>query len=475
MLLSNATVCRWLQVFLLLLAFVLLVSGLPEERRLSVYSNAASYSLAVQPRNGVDYVGLLEALEPLGTVSAKTSGHHWKLRFNGVEGEFTDGKRQAKVGGTDFDLTASFVLEKGRGLAPLSCLTVLFPRFLGGPVTFHEAARRLFVGDAAVHFTAQISKTNPPTLVMNFTSPVNPTIATEPGRLSLKFTRDGLVGPGTPTITFGSKVIPAATFAENNGAAEVVISGALPLMASFSNNNRTITVAAPPVAAAVVAEHPAPIPTMVAPTEASAPPPLSSPTEAHYYFAVIDPAHGGSENGAALGDQLFEKDITLAVARRLREQLGARRLTSLLVRDGDVSLPVEQRASLANIIHPAIYVCIHASLQGTGVRVFTSLVLHPSSDQGPFVDWESAQGGSLASSQKVVVRLGAALQTLQVPVHSLTAPVRPLNNIRTAVVGIEIAPPDGSTGPESPAYQESVARMLAIGLAAMHDELEAGR
>jgi len=470
--LSSATAWRWLQVFLLLMALVLLVSGAAEDRRLSIYSNAATYSLAVQPRHGVDYVGLLEALEPLGTVSARTSGTHWKLRFNGVEGEFTDGRLQAKVRGASFDLPASFVLENGRGLVPLSGLTIILPRFLGGPVTFHEAARRLFIGDAAVHFTAQIARTNPPALVMNFTSPVNPTITTEPGRLSMKFTREGLVGPATPTITFDSKAIPAATFQESNGAAELAVSGTVPLMASFSNDNRTITIAPPQAGAAMVPKNPAPAP---APTSPAAPSSGSGLVETHRYFAVIDPAHGGSESGAALADQLLEKDITLAVARSLRQELAARQLTALLVRDGDVAMTTEQRASLVNAVHPAIYVCFHASSQGTGVRVFTSLVPHASSDQGPFVEWESAQAGFLASSQKVAARLGAALQTLQVPVHSLPAPLRPLNNIRTAAVAIEIAPPDISTGPGSTTYQDSVARMVAIGLAAMHDELEAGR
>jgi N-acetylmuramoyl-L-alanine amidase len=463
---------RRLQLSLLLFAPVLLVSGASEDRRLSIYSNAANYSLAVQSRQGVDYVGLLEALEPLGTVSAKTSGHHWKLRFESVDGEFTDGKIPARVRGANIDLAAGFVLENGRGLVPLSSLPILLPRFLGGPVTFHEAARRLFVGDAAVHFTAQISRTNPPTLVVNFTSPVSPTITTEPGRLGMRFTREGLVGPATPTITFDSKAIPSATFQEDNGAAALTISGTVPLMASFSNDNRTITIAPPQASAAMAQEHPAPTSSPTpSPGTAS---PGSGLGETRRYFAVIDAAHGGSESGAALADQLLEKDITLAVARGLRQELAARQLSALLVRDGDVAMTTEQRASLVNAVHPAIYVCFHASAQGAGVRVFSSLVPHGSSNQGPFVEWESAQSAFLMSSQKVAARLGAALQTLQVPVHSLSAPLRPLNSIRTTAVAIEIAPPDLSTGPGSTTYQDSVARMVAIGLAAMHDELEAG-
>lgn len=466
-----------------LFALVLLVAAGPEERHLSIYSNAANYSLAVQSRQGVDYVGLLEVLEPLGTVSAKANGHRWKIRFNNLEGEFTDGKLQAKAGGTSIDLAASFVLENDRGLVPLSSLAILLPRLLGGPVTLHAAARRLFVGNAAVHFTAQISKTTPTVLVINFTSPVNPTITTEPGRLAMKFTREGLVGPATPTITFDSKAIPSATFQEDNGAAELTVSGTVSLMASFSNDNRTITIAQPQAAAvqgrpasapALPAASSPAVPSPTAPSSA-APLPGSSFGETRHYFAVIDAAHGGDESGATLAGQLLEKDITLAVARSLRQELAARQMTALLVRDADVAMTTEQRASLVNSAHPAIYLCLHASSQGTGVRLFTSVIPRGASDQGPFVEWESAQVQFLPSSQKVAARLGAALQTLQVPVRSLPAPLRPLNSIRTAAVAIEIAPPDLTTGLNSATYQESVARMVAIGLAAMRDELEAGR
>lgn len=470
--LSKTTARYRLAVVLLSMASVLLVSGAPDDRRLSVYSNAANFSLTVQARNGVDYVGLLEVLEPLGTVTAKTSGHHWKLRFNEIEGEFTDGKLKAKLRGVNFDLPASFILENGRGLVPLSGLTVLLSRFLGGPVNFHEAARRLFIGDVAVHFTAQITSANPPTLVLNFTAPVNPAIATEPGRLAMNFSRDGVIAPGTQTLAFANKAISSATFQENNGAADLVITGGVPMMASFSNGNHTITIV-PPQSAAT----PQPSTTPVVPTSTAAitAQPSANPSETRRYFAVIDAAHGGSENGATLAGQLLEKDITMAMARRLRDELGARHLNALLVRDGDVSMTADQRATVANTVHPAVYVCIHATSQATGVRVFTSLLSDASATQGPFVEWENAQSEYLAASESTAKRLATALQTLNIPVQSLPAALEPLNHLRTAAVAIEIAPPDANTGPDAPAYQESVARMIAVGLAAMHDELEMKR
>jgi hypothetical protein len=153
----------------ILLAFTLLLYSSPEEKRITIYSNAANYSLPVLERNGDEYIGLLEVFEPLGSVSAKANGPHWKFRYYDIDSDFTAGKTRARIRGSDYDLPASFLLENGRGLVPLSCLGTLMPRILGGPVTFNQNSRRLFVGNVAVHFTAQVSKTTPPKLVMNFT------------------------------------------------------------------------------------------------------------------------------------------------------------------------------------------------------------------------------------------------------------------------------------------------------------------
>src|SRR6202043_592649 len=162
-------------------------------------------------RNGDEYIGLLELFEPLGAVSAKANENRWKLRSYDVESEFTAGQTRARIHGSDFSLPANFLLENGRGLVPLSSLAPLMPRILGGPVTFNQNSRRLFVGNVAVHFTAQVSKTTPPKLVMNFTAPVNPMIATEPGQLRMAFNHEAVVAPGLQALTFDSKIIPSAS------------------------------------------------------------------------------------------------------------------------------------------------------------------------------------------------------------------------------------------------------------------------
>src|SRR5579871_3684084 len=131
-----------------------LFSAPSDDKRISIYSVVANYGLPVTERNGKDYVGLVEALDPLGTVKASITGDHWKVRYDRIEAEFTSGSSRARVQHRNIELHSAFLLENGRGLVPLADLGQLLSEILGGPVTFHEASGRVFIGSVAVHFTA---------------------------------------------------------------------------------------------------------------------------------------------------------------------------------------------------------------------------------------------------------------------------------------------------------------------------------
>jgi N-acetylmuramoyl-L-alanine amidase len=191
---------------------------------------------------------------------------------------------------------------------------------------------------------------------------------------------------------------------------------------------------------------------------------------------VIDPSHGGDERGASLTDQLAEKDVTLALARRLRQELETRGLATLLLRDSDATLSLDQRASLTNSAHPAIYICLHAASQGKGIRVYTALVPAEVENRGPFLSWDAAQAAFQLTSRSAEVNLVKDLQDKQIPARALIAALRPLNNISTTAIAVEVAPPsDDVTQLNSPAYQQLIASAVAAGVASFHDRLETGR
>ncbi len=194
------------------------------------------------------------------------------------------------------------------------------------------------------------------------------------------------------------------------------------------------------------------------------------------YFVVVDASHGGDERGAALSDQLAEKDVTLAFGLRLGQQLRAHGISTLVLREGDATMSLEQRANMTNTAHPAIYICLHATSQGAGIRLYTALLPVGSENQGPFLDWTTAQSGFHAASQAAASSLAAELGKRQIAVRSLLAPLRPLNNITAAAVAVEIASPSGKVDDlNSPAYQQLVAESITAGIEAVRNQLGGSR
>ena len=455
------------------------VLGAPsDEARISIYSPAANYSLPVLQRNGREYVGLLEILEPLGQVNAKIEKQTWKLRFDRVDAQLGIGTVRVRVHGHDFDLSAPVLMENGRGLIPAESLTVLLPQFLSAPVTYHNSARRLFISQNGISYTTQVSNGNSPKLVFSFSSPVNPMIATEPGRLKMTFTRDPLVASGPAAVNVDNKAITSIGFEESNGAAAITISGPTPLMASFGNDGRTITVAPAPTAAqaqpttppsgpATVTAQTQPLPPASLPTPpgpAAIPPPTRT-------FAVIDASHGGAETGATLSDKLLEKDVTLAFALRIRQEMVNKGLSVTLIRDGDVAITIDQRAATANSMHSAIYISVHAAADGKGARVYTAALSGAEQNPGPFLLWSQAQAPSLAISQIAATSLVAEMRRT-FPARVLSSSLRPLLNVTVPAVALELSPINGNVQDlTSQDYQQQVAVAAANALAGIKDKL----
>jgi N-acetylmuramoyl-L-alanine amidase len=459
-----------LRITSLLFLCTLLVSGAPE-KHLSVYSTAANYSVPLVQREGHDYVALLELLEPLGRVTAKADNSRWRLRYNNsVQAEFEVNKARARIQGRDADLGGKFLIENKRGLVPVGSLSALLPRILGGPVSLHEVSDRLFIGSVATHFTASLSGDNPPKLVFHFTAPVNPTIATDAGVLRMTFSREPLVGPASPTLTFGSKVISSATYLESNGAAVVTVNASVPVIALFANEGRTLVISPtstpPPSTTPAAATNPPPAPQPTAPVPPPAAPALRR------YFAVVDASHGGDDHGETLSTTLAEKDVTVALARSLRQELESRGISTLVLRDSDANLSVDQRAVFANADHAAIYIAVHATSTGHGVRVYTALLPYGEDDRGPFRSWTTAQHPTLPLSQSTASAVASELQKRQLPVRTLSAALRPLNNLTGPALAIEVAPQGFDLSQlTAPDYQQLVTGAVATAIAAVRDQL----
>ena len=75
---------------------------------------------------------------------------------------------------------------------------------------------------------------------------------------------------------------------------------------------------------------------------------------------VIDPGHGGKDVGALGPGGLMEKDLTLAIARKLQDALSAKLgARVILTRDDDTLISLDQRTTIANQYKADLFLSVH--------------------------------------------------------------------------------------------------------------------
>ena len=219
------------------------------------------------------------------------------------------------------------------------------------------------------------------------------------------------------------------------------------------------------------------------------------------FLVVLDPGHGGEKPGAVGPGGLREKELTLAIARRVAARLRARGGHAILTRQGDVGVPLARRAALANAEGADLFVSIHlnampgaarASVQGVETYFLsadatdasaTAVAARENADRlagEPELDPDDPVSGILrdladtqalaessrlayAVHERLVGQLGAADRGVK------QAPFYVLAGARMPAVLLEVgfvSHPREATRLASAAYQERVAQAIAEGIVA---------
>lgn len=92
-------------------------------------------------------------------------------------------------------------------------------------------------------------------------------------------------------------------------------------------------------------------------------------------IVALDPGHGGEDPGAIGPSGLYEKDVALSVALKLRDRINAQPgMRAMLTRDGDFFVPLHERVRKARRVQADLFVSIHADAfmnpQARGASVF---------------------------------------------------------------------------------------------------------
>lgn len=97
---------------------------------------------------------------------------------------------------------------------------------------------------------------------------------------------------------------------------------------------------------------------------------------------VIDAGHGGHDSGAIGPTGVQEKDVSLAIAKRLAEILTEAGLEVLLTRDDDTFVRLEDRARMANEARGDLFISVHCnSAANSKLRGIETYTLNTANDR----------------------------------------------------------------------------------------------
>lgn len=253
---------------------------------------------------------------------------------------------------------------------PIDFVGRALPLVLDTRAEFRRGTRTLIVGELNVpRVTARVEPGANPRVTVDISPRTDHNVVQEPGRLILRFASDGIdaefAPPPSGDVLAGLKVAetpPGLVFELGPRFASFRASD-VPVDAS---STRVVIDLLPAGGASTQAPSTSPAQGQAG---TAAPPALEAPPVSLFEgpvsgvrTIVLDPGHGGDETGAKGPAGTLEKDVTLAIARQLRGTIEHRLgLRVLLTRDGDVTVPLDERAALANNNKADLFVSIHAN------------------------------------------------------------------------------------------------------------------
>lgn len=413
---------------------------------LRVVSREGTRALATVTANGQEYVALDEAARMFGLTlrEDKLAGGITATAGNRTI-IVTPDQPVVSVAGRLVSLSTAPVRQGNRWLVPLDFLQRAVGPAADTRIEVRRPSRLVVVGEARVPRVNVRAEPAPAgtTVVVDITPSTPQRVSIDPGRLTVVFEADALdlalpnvsaneflqaIQPGDTPTSF--RIVTGPKFALHRATTSQPDAG-----------SSRLTIELLPTTDTTAAPAPAPPPTSPAPVD---PVPLPLPPTG-IRTVVIDPGHGGDEVGARGPGGTLEKNVTLAVARRLRTMIESRLgLRVFLTRDDDRAMSLDDRAAYANSQRADVFISIHANaalrptLAGAAVYYLSAETVDAPANQGDpsrvvlptlgggsrtidLVPWESAQSQFLRRSSSLA---GFVEQALRARVSLSPRPVQ---------------------------------------------------
>jgi N-acetylmuramoyl-L-alanine amidase len=185
-------------------------------------------------------------------------------------------------------------------------------------------------------------------------------------------------------------------------------------------------------------------------------------------IVVLDPAHGGTDQGARGTEGISESDEVLQFATATKRALEAQGFQVLLTREGNDNPSFDDRSARANAQRGAVFITMH--IASTGLTGTARVYVEPDAPQPNnitgLIPWDRAQAPFLSLSRKMgdMVQQELSKRFKGSPDTLQTAPVRQLRTTAAPAIAVEISSVSVKERAELDRMVPGVAESIARGL-----------
>ena len=185
-------------------------------------------------------------------------------------------------------------------------------------------------------------------------------------------------------------------------------------------------------------------------------------------IVVLDPAHGGTDQGARGTEGISESDEVLQFATSTKRALEAQGFQVLLTREGNDNPSFDDRSARANAQRGAVFITMH--IASTGLTGTARVYVDPDAPQPNnitgLIPWDRAQTPFLSLSRKMgdMVQQELSKRFKGSPDTLQTAPVRQLRTTAAPAIAVEISSVSVKERAELDRMVPGVAESIARGL-----------
>ena len=351
-------------------AFVKLTSQTPAPTSLTVLSKDGRRAIPLTLVNGQEFVAVDDLATTFQLAVREDTLGALTITYKDKTIVLTN-QALASVAGRLVSLPAPAARAGRRWLVPVEFLNRALALVYDTKIELRKPSHLLIVGELRVpRVTIRYDLVAPGArLTIDATPRAASTVTQDNDHLSIKFDADALDidnpplappgGQGQPTpqsLVQSVRIVDATTLGVDLG----------PRVGGFRATTLPIDATmrlAIDVTAIAAEAAPAPVAPAVAgpPLSPDLPPSFGPPTSAIQTIA-IDPGHGGTDEGVKGTGGTKEKDLTLAIARRIKAAVEARLgIRVLLTRDNDRDVPLDDRTAVANNNKADLFISLHAN------------------------------------------------------------------------------------------------------------------